>query len=65
VFEYSQEQKKRDTYESLVVVIMKLGAAPERNEVTRTPRKVVAAVSFYGLEQSDNQPNQNREIVAG
>ncbi len=40
----------RDTYESLVMVIVKLGAAPERNEVTGTPREVVAAVSFDGLE---------------
>lgn len=57
--------KVKKTYEGLVMVIMKLGAAPERDEVTGTPREVVAAVSFDGLEETNNQPDQDGEIVAG
>lgn len=46
------------------MVIMKLGASPEGNKVTGTPREVVAAVRFNGLEETDNQPDQDGEVVA-
>lgn len=49
--------------ERLVVVVVVIGARPERQEVSQRPGEVVSGVGVDGLEQSESDPDVHRQDV--
>ena len=49
--------------ERLVVVVVVVRAGPERQEMSKGPREVVARVGVNGLEESERDPDVHRQDV--